>query len=88
MKHALRLLFKLGVIAPLGRHVWKRVRLAGAWDWQPCGEDVGTPVVGLPTRRSQMRYNDSGIGVVVALMNFLSHTVLQPLELAWNVWAA
>ncbi len=24
--------------------------------------------------------NDSGIGVVVALMIFLSHTVLQPLE--------
>jgi hypothetical protein len=37
---------------------------------------------------SQLAHNDSGIGGVVALMNFLSHTVLQPLESAWNVWAA
>ncbi len=31
-----------GVIAPSGRNVCKRVRLAGAVAWQPCGEDVGT----------------------------------------------
>jgi len=41
-KNALRLLFKLGVIAASGRHVREGERLAGALAWQPCAGDVGT----------------------------------------------
>lgn len=50
--------------------------------------DFERGISGRALLRRPVAYNDSGIGVVVALMIFLSHTVLQPLELAWNVWAA
>jgi hypothetical protein len=55
---------------------------------KPVSVDFERGISGRALLRRPVAYNDSGIGVVVALMIFLSHTVLQPLELAWNVWAA
>lgn len=59
-KHDLRLLFKLGVIAPSGRHVCERGRLAGAQAWQTERWNERNSVRGLTPQRSQMRYNGTG----------------------------
>jgi len=45
------------IIAPSGRHVCKRVRLAGAQAWQTERWHARNSVRGLTPQRSQMRYN-------------------------------
>ena len=46
------------IIAPSGRHVCKRVRLAGAQAWQTERWHARNSVRGLTPQRSQMRYNN------------------------------
>ena len=54
-------LVKLGVIAASGRPLaWVRT-FGGCAGLATMRGGCGNSVVGLPTRRSQMRYNDSGV---------------------------